>query len=123
MRLMLLNFLWVGLAGAVGSMARFGVGLLFPATARPIGTLLINITGSLFLGWFLTAMGDRVSEPMRLAIAVGFVGAYTTFSTYMFESDKMMQDGQWWRASAYVVGSVALGLVAVHAGVLLGRRT
>ncbi|MEI8197528.1 MAG: fluoride efflux transporter CrcB [Phycisphaerae bacterium] len=121
---MLLEFLVVGLAGSLGAMLRLAVARIFTWSAFPIGTLLINLSGSMFLGWFLTVISDRyvVSEAIRLAIAVGFVGAYTTFSTYMYESDRMLQDGAGIRATLYLVGSVVLGLVAVRAGIILGRR-
>lgn len=124
MKKMLLEFLAVGLGGALGAMARFAVGRIFTWSAFPVGTLIINISGSLFLGWFLTVAGDRimVSDYFRLAVAVGFVGAYTTFSSYMFESDRMMQDGLGLRAIFYIVGSILLGLVAVRAGIMIGRR-
>jgi len=125
MRKILLDFMWVGLAGSLGAMARLGVSRLFSWSDYPLGTLLINVTGSLFLGWFMMLIGERVivSDTVRLAVAVGFVGAYTTFSTYMFESDKMIQDGSWWRATGYLVASLALGLIAVRMGAILGRQT
>lgn len=124
MKKMLLDFFFVGLAGALGAMLRLAVGRLFSSSAFPIGTLLINLTGSMFLGWFLTVIGERyiVSETVRLTIAVGFVGTYTTFSTYMYESDRMFQDGAAVRATLYLIGSVVLGLVAVRTGIILGRR-
>jgi CrcB protein len=124
MKKMLLEFFAVGLASAMGGMLRFAVARVFSWPAFPVGTLVINLSGSLFLGWFLTVAGDRlmVSDLMRVAIGVGFVGAYTTFSTYMFESDRMLQQGLGLRAMVYLVGSVVLGLVAVRAGVMLGRR-
>jgi CrcB protein len=124
MKKMLLEFFAVGLASAMGGMLRFAVARMVSWPAFPVGTLVINLSGSLFLGWFLTVAGDRlmVSDLMRVAIGVGFVGAYTTFSTYMFESDRMLQQGLGLRAMVYLVGSVVLGLVAVRAGVMLGRR-
>jgi CrcB protein len=122
MKKMFWEFLAVGLASSLGGMLRLAVGRIFYWSAFPIGTLLINLTGSLFLGWFLTVINGRivVSETTRLAVAIGFVGAYTTFSTYAFESDKMLNDGAWLRGTLYLVGSVALGLLAVRTGVLLG---
>ena len=120
---LLLQFLAIGLASSLGGMLRYAVTLLVPNSAFPFATLLINISGSLFLGWFITVFKDRtprVSELTYLAIATGFVGAYTTFSTYMFETDKMVRDGEWLRSTLYLVGSLVLGLVAVRAGFLLG---
>ena len=107
-----------------GRFARYGVTRVFAWTTYPLGTLVINISGSLFLGWFMTVISDRVefSDTWRLAIGVGFVGAYTTFSTFMFESDKLLQDGAWLRASSYLAASFFLGLLAVRCGVILGKH-
>ena len=87
----LMQYLAIAGGGAVGAMARFLVATIcgrFFATDFPIGTMVINLSGSFFLGWFLTFAANRltVSDTLKLAIATGFVGAYTTFSTYMFES-------------------------------------
>ncbi len=117
----------IGLGGAAGAMARYLVGMMCLhafGTRFPVGTFLINITGSLFLGWFITITGEKVqmNEVTRIAIATGFVGAYTTFSTYMFESNAMLANGNTFRAFTYGVGSVVLGLVAVRFGVWLGAR-
>jgi CrcB protein len=115
----------IGGAGFFGALARFFVGSvcgkLFSATTFPVGTLVINLTGSLFLGWFLTGAGTRfsVSDTTRLAIAVGFVGAYTTFSTYMYESSKLLSDGETIKAMANLIGSVVLGLICVRLGMQL----
>src|SRR2546421_3894995 len=125
MKKLLLEFLAVGLAGAIGAMLRLAIARLFAWSDFPIGTLLINVSGSLFLGWFLTVAGDRlaVSDLTRIAIAVGFIGAYTTFSTYMFESDKLyFQDRLPLQAILYLTASILLGLLSVRAGILLGRR-
>ena len=120
----LLEYLAVAGAGAAGAVTRLFVGRLFLWTGSgfPVGTFIINITGSLFLGWFMTRIGGRITTPMQLAIGTGFVGAYTTFSTYMFESDRMLNGGDSVRAILYLVGSLVLGLIAVRAGVILGRR-
>ena len=118
------EYLAIGCGGFIGSMARFFVARLFSGSPFPFGTLLINLSGSLFLGWFSTVAGNRfpMSEDMRVAVAVGFVGAYTTFSTYMFESNRMLEDGAVWRAMFYIFGSVMLGLLAVRLGVIVGHR-
>ena len=123
----MIQYLAVGIAGFFGAVARLLVarffGRTFP-TQFPIGTMVINISGSFFLGWFLAFVGGRfiVSDTFRLAIAVGFVGAYTTFSTYMFESDKLFADGAGIMAMVNLIGSVVLGLVAVRLGIWLGGR-
>jgi fluoride exporter len=123
----LMQYLAVGLAGSLGAVARLAVsticGRLFGA-GFPIGTLVINLTGSMLLGWFLTLVGQRyiVSETLRTAVAVGFVGAYTTFSTFAYETNSLVEDGSMLKATANVVGSVVLGLVAVRLGIWLAGR-
>jgi CrcB protein len=116
----------IGLGGALGAMARHLVGMICLhafGTRFPVGTFLINITGSLFLGWFITVTGEKMemNEVTRMAIATGFVGAYTTFSTFMFESNAMIVNGNTAKAMGYLVGSVVVGLLAVWAGVWLGE--
>src|SRR5215469_18759360 len=118
----LVQLLAVGAAGFFGSVARWGVGVYFGRwmTAFPLGTLVINVTGSFFLGWFVTFIDRRPGhEMLRLAIGTGFVGAYTTFSTYMFESNQLMEKGAFYEAWLNIIGSIVLGLVAVYLGVRL----
>jgi CrcB protein len=126
-----MNLLWqylaVGLAGSLGAVARLAVSTLcgrWFGTGFPIGTLVINLSGSMFLGWFLTLISQRyiVSDTLRLAVAVGFVGAYTTFSTFAFETNGLLEDGAGLKALANIVGSVVLGLVAVRLGIWLAGR-
>ncbi len=123
MKHLLLTSLLVGAFGFFGAIARFLVATSIQVSGFPVSTLVINLTGSLFLGWFMTAAGSwmGVPPPLRIGIAVGFVGAYTTFSTYMFESNAMLMDGSFWRATLYILGSVFLGLICVRAGVMLGH--
>ena len=112
----------IGAGGFVGALARFFVytfcARLFNTTF-PIGTFVINITGSLFLGWFLAVAGGRmiVSDTTRLAVATGFVGAYTTFSTFMYESNGLLEDGSGIKAIVNLVGSLLVGLIAVRIGI------
>ena len=122
---LLTRYLAVGAAGSAGAILRLMVstlcGRLF-GTAFPIGTFVINISGSLFLGWFLTVISERfvVSDTFRLAVAVGFVGAYTTFSTFAYESSSLLQDGSGLKAMINMFGSLFLGLLAVRVGIWLG---
>ena len=121
------NCLAIGGAGFFGALARYGVSVVvgrwFAATSFPIATLLINVSGSLFLGWFYTFILARYpqAETLRLAIATGFVGAYTTFSTYMYESDQLLAKGASLQAGIYLLGSIVLGLAGVWIGVRLGN--
>jgi CrcB protein len=121
------QYMAIGAAGFFGSIARFAVARCimrwFPITF-PLGTFVINISGSFFLGWFFTLVGQRypISDTMKLAIGVGFVGAYTTFSTFMCETDALLTDKLWTAAMINLVGSLVLGLAAVRLGIVLGRR-
>jgi CrcB protein len=123
----------VSLGGALGALLRWGVGVAagrWLGTAFPWGTFVINISGSLFLGWFTTVVADRLPytqgvwlspNDLRLMVAVGFTGAYTTFSTFEYESHGMLQDGDGLKGMTYLFASVFLGLVAVRLGILLAR--
>lgn len=119
--------LWIGLAGFAGALARYWTaavcGRLFGA-GFPVGTMLVNITGSLFLGWFLTS-ADRVtlSPNAKMAVAVGFVGSFTTFSTLMYETaHAATREGAMLKALLNLGLSLALGLAAVRVGMMLGER-
>jgi len=120
------NYLWIAVGAVVGASARYFLsGLIvrnFSATF-PYGTLLINVTGSLVLGFFLVYSTDRVllDPRWRLLVAVGFCGSYTTFSSYAFESFALMEQGQWLLVGLNVVGSNVLCLAAVLAGAALAR--
>jgi CrcB protein len=89
----------------------------------PWGTFIINLSGSFILGFFMAFAEQRpwVSRETRLLFAVGFVGAYTTFSTYAYQSLRLAQDGQMALAALYIIASVMLGLIAVFAGFALGN--
>lgn len=119
----LVQSLAIGGAGFAGALLRWVVSLTCGrvfGTAFPVGTLVINITGSLFLGWFLTWAGGRmIPDTLKLAIGVGFVGAYTTFSTYMYETATLAGEGSEIKAVVNLVGSIVLGLIAVRVGMLL----
>ena len=92
-------------------------------TSFPFGTLIINLTGSLILGFFMTLAVDRVllDPRWRIFFAVGFLGAYTTFSSYTFESLNLILDNQWLLGLLNLFGSSFLGGVAVFLGIVLAR--
>jgi CrcB protein len=120
-----LEVLFVALGGAIGSAARYLVGGWFAArfgAAFPYGTFVVNVTGSFIVGLFLAYAQERVSlSPYwRLFFAVGFVGGYTTFSTFEYESVRLLQDGEMLLAAVYLIGSVVTGGVAAIAGIALG---
>jgi fluoride exporter len=117
--------LWVALGGVLGANARYWLGvwsLSRSGSGFPWGTLVINVTGSLMLGLvyglFTAKFGGKHAETLRLALGTGFLGAYTTFSTFSYETLVLAEHGHWQRAVAYVVASVVLGLV----GAWLGMR-
>ncbi len=121
-----MNYLWIAVGAVVGASARYFLSGLIArnfSTSFPYGTLLINITGSLALGFFLVYSTERVllDPRWRLLVAIGFCGSYTTFSSYAFESFALMEQGQWWLMAANVVGSNLLCLAAVLAGAALAR--
>jgi CrcB protein len=125
----------VSFGSMIGGLLRWGVAVAFGrllGTAFPYGTFFINISGSLFLGWFTTVLSDRLvlsesawlrPDDLRLMIAVGFTGAYTTFSTFEWEAHSLLRDGDGLLGTTYVFGSVFLGLLAVRLGVLLARSS
>jgi len=120
-----LEVLFVALGGAIGSVARYLLGGWFAArfgAVFPYGTFVINVTGSFIIGLFLAYAQDRVSlSPYwRLFFAVGFVGGYTTFSTFEYESIRLFQDGEMLLGALYLMGSVVTGGVAAIAGIALG---
>jgi fluoride exporter len=121
------RFLIVAIGGALGAMSRYGVALVVATFWKrdfPLATLLINISGSFILGFFSTFAAERTSfDPMwRLLIATGFVGAYTTFSTFEYETQRLTESGAIAWAALNVVTSVVAGFAAVHLGVFLARR-
>lgn len=118
--------LFVGVGGFLGAVARLRVGGWITerwGAAFPYGTLFINVSGSFVIGLLLAIIAGRVqiSPNYRLFFVTGFLGAYTTFSTFSFESVGLIESGQLPLALLYIGGSVAAGLVAVVLGTVLGR--
>lgn len=122
-----MHLLVIGLGGFFGAIARYLVdGVVSERTAAsafPFGTLVINVSGAFVLGLLATLAIERSVLPsdIRGPVMIGFLGAYTTFSTFTLETLRLMEAGSWVLAAGNVVGSVVLGLVAVAAGVALGR--
>jgi len=120
------NYLWIALGAVAGASSRYFlsgyIARTFSATF-PYGTLLINITGSMVLGFFLILAGERVllDPRWRFLVAIGFCGSYTTFSSYAFETFAFVEQGQWLLAGINIVASNALCLAAVLAGAAIAR--
>jgi CrcB protein len=123
----LTKYLAVGAGGALGAMARYylnGSVLSRMAVPFPTATFVINVTGSFILGFFLTLVTERVSvhPHLRLAVAVGFVGAYTTFSTFEYENAKLIEGREYLTTFLYVVLSFIVGFAAVWGGIIMARK-
>ena len=113
--------------GAIGTLARYGLQGFVQVkmgSTFPYGTLAINLTGCFLLGLIgqITLNRMVISPELRMAIAIGFFGGYTTFSSFGWETAKMLEAGEWLWASTYVASSVILGLFLSVAGIRLGNR-
>jgi CrcB protein len=116
----------IGVGGFAGAMSRYLIdGFVTDRTAGsfPWGTLVVNATGSFILGLLFALTTERAILPaeIRGPVLIGFIGAYTTFSTYMLESWGLIESGSYGPAMANLGGSVVIGLAAVAAGLLIGR--
>ena len=121
----ILSVALVAIGGALGALARYFVSLAsarYLGTRFPFGTFFINVSGSFVLGLVITLSSRRLvlhPEVWRLGLAIGFLGAYTTFSTFELESHRLLEDAQWLAATINLAGSVLAGLIAVRLGMLL----
>lgn len=120
-------YLLVGIGGAIGAMARYGTGVFVGRLWRadfPLATLLINIAGSLamglLVGWFARALPPS-QEEIRLFVAVGVLGGFTTFSAFSLDAIALMERGEVWQAAFYVGLSVVVSVVALWLGLLVMR--
>ncbi len=115
----------VALAGALGALARWGVGAWFGHrfSSFPWGTLVINVSGSFVLGVLFAVLVERNagSPTMRVALMTGLLGAYTTFSTFSLETFRLFEEGATGSALANIGFSVCLGLLGVWLGITAGR--
>ena len=120
-------FLLVGLGGAVGSMARFGVGSLVGRLLPmnfPLATLIVNIVGSVAMGLFVGVMARLLpawQEEARLFVAVGVLGGFTTFSSFSLDTIALVERGELLQAGLYVLLSVVVCLIGLYLGLLLTR--
>jgi fluoride exporter len=123
----LIPYVLVGLGGCLGANARYVVarGVVAVLDTRfPLATFIINVSGSFLLGVLGAVIAQKVtpqSEAMRLALGVGFLGGFTTFSTFEFETHALLGDGSWFLAAVNICASVLVGLFAVRAGIVVAR--
>jgi len=118
--------LWIGVAGFFGAIARYALeGVVSRRTGGqfPWGTLVVNVSGCFVLGVLFTLLTERFAPHpnVRTALTIGFLGAYTTFSTFSLETVRLIEDGAVWLAGANVAASLALGIVFVYLGIFVGR--
>ena|SRR5687768_8180977 len=113
-------YVYLAIGGVAGTLARHGVATWaqpWVGATFPWATFLVNLSGSFLLGLIVT-MADltQLSTETRTMLTVGFCGAFTTFSTFTYETVVLVQQGQWLRAILYAVGSLALGIAALALG-------
>lgn len=121
------QFLWVALGGAMGAMGRFGISTWInerTTSSFPSGTLVVNVLGSFLFGLLFVVIFSTTNlrEPMRLMILVGFLGAFTTFSTFSFETMRLVEEGQLGWAALNILSSCLLCLLGVWLGTLLAKN-
>lgn len=118
------KLLWLAAAGAVGTLARFGLQGLVQAgrSGFPWGTFAVNIVGTFVLG-VLWAIAERhaYGSEIRTYALIGFLGAFTTFSSFMFDTGQLLQDGQYLLAGANLVGQNVVGIVFLFVGIAIGK--
>jgi len=125
----MLVYFWIGLGGAIGSMARYGLGGLVSqkfGETFPLGTLVVNVTGSFIIGFLgaLASSEGRLAPPSRVFatrfLMTGVCGGFTTFSSFSLQTLNLMRDREWFYAGGNILLSMALCLVAVWLGFMLG---
>lgn len=121
----MLKYVMVGVGGFLGAIARYALGVYIGSrygVRFPLGTFVINVSGSFLIGFILALLArTTASEYWRYLIPIGFIGAYTTFSTFEYETLRAIQDGQVMTGLLNVGLSLVIGFVAVWAGAFIGR--
>jgi fluoride exporter len=123
----LLPYAAVGIGAGLGGMCRYAITLLFVAwfgPGFPFGTFFINLSGSFFIGLiseFAQTRALGIDPLLRLGLTAGFLGGYTTFSSFAFETRTLATEREWGLSIAYAIGSVVLGVIACYAGIVAAR--
>jgi CrcB protein len=118
--------LYIAIGSAIGGVGRYAIGGVLQqrfGLAFPIGTLVVNVVGSLLLGFILRIAlgGTQLSPETRIFLTTGFCGGFTTFSTFTYDTAVMFESGQYRRAALYVTLSIVLSLLATFAGFALAQ--
>ena len=121
-----MNYLIIGVGGFAGAVTRYALAVWIGqrwGRSFPLGTFVINITGSLLIGFLMPLLTERfiVNPQWRLLLVVGFLGAYTTFSTFEYETGALFKDGEWLFAGMNVVLSVLVGFIALKIGEVIAK--
>ena len=119
-------WLWVALGGAFGAVSRYLVAGYVQKTAGiafPLGTMTVNILGSFIIGFFIQYILEYLSTPpqVRALVVVGFLGAFTTFSSFSYETVSLLLEGEWLKAITYIMGTNILCFLATLLGIILAR--
>ena len=122
-----MKYLFIAVGGMLGAVLRFSLSNihLFQANSLDVlSTLFINVSGSFVLAFILTLTESKlpITNDAKVGMTVGFLGAYTTFSTFCKESVHFIQTGSYFDAGVYMVSSIGLGLIAIYLGVSLGKK-
>jgi len=120
------NYFIIGIGGFFGAVCRYMVALWIGqkwGRTFPLGTFVVNISGSFLIGLLMSFFTEKfmVSPQVRLFLVVGFLGAYTTFSTFEYETGNLLKDGEWSIALANVILSVIAGFVALKLGEIIAK--
>jgi CrcB protein len=121
-----MNYFIIGAGGFVGAITRYILAVWIGqrwGRGFPLGTFIINVTGSFLIGLLMTLMAERFTEnpQWRLLLVVGFLGAYTTFSTFEYETGALLRDSEWLFAGLNVIGSVFVGFIALKLGEVIAK--
>ena len=122
----MVNIFIIGIGGFLGAISRYGVALWIGqrwGRNFPLGTFVINVSGSFLIGLLMSLFTERfmVNPQWRLMLVVGFLGAYTTFSTIEYETGALMKDGEWLIAMLNVLLSVSVGFIALKLGEVIAK--
>jgi CrcB protein len=122
----IVNLVIIGIGGFMGAIARYSLALWIGqkwGRSFPLGTFIVNVSGSFFIGFLMSFLTEKfvVNPQWRLLLVVGFLGAYTTFSTFEYETGRLIKEGEWLIASINVIFSVLFGFAALKIGELIAK--